>query len=182
VDGRAPRARGRAGGAARCAGVVRAVEIVERVLADRGAPVYVRKQIVHNSHVVAELERRGAVFVDDVEEVPAGATVIFSAHGVSPAVRAAAAARRPEVIDATCPLVQRARARRSRARRVPHADDARGGRDVGRDRQPAPPLPQGRGAGLRRHLLRAIDGLGGATVSERTTAVEDVHFKLPRGL
>ena len=72
---------------ASCAGVDRAVEIVERVLADRGAPVYVRKQIVHNAHVVAELESRGAVFVEELDEVPAGATAIFSAHGVSPAVR-----------------------------------------------------------------------------------------------
>jgi 4-hydroxy-3-methylbut-2-enyl diphosphate reductase len=70
-----------------------------------GAPVYVRKQIVHNRHVVDELEQRGAVFVDSVEEVPEGATVVFSAHGVSPAVRAAADARRLETIDATCPLV-----------------------------------------------------------------------------
>ncbi len=96
---------------ASCAGVVRAVEIVERVLAERGGgPVYVRKQIVHNSHVVAELERQGAVFVDEVEQVPEGATVIFSAHGVSPAVRAAAQARGLDVIDATCPLVSKVHA------------------------------------------------------------------------
>jgi 4-hydroxy-3-methylbut-2-enyl diphosphate reductase len=95
---------------ASCAGVVRAVEIVERVLADRGAPVYVRKQIVHNTHVVADLEGRGAVFVDEVDEVPDGATVIFSAHGVSPAVRAQAGARELDVIDATCPLVAKVHA------------------------------------------------------------------------
>jgi 4-hydroxy-3-methylbut-2-enyl diphosphate reductase len=95
---------------ASCAGVVRAVEIVERVLAERGAPVYVRKQIVHNSHVVGELERRGAVFVDEVDEVPEGATMVFSAHGVSPAVRAEATARRLDVIDATCPLVAKVHA------------------------------------------------------------------------
>jgi 4-hydroxy-3-methylbut-2-enyl diphosphate reductase len=95
---------------ASCAGVVRAVEIVERVLAERGAPVYVRKQIVHNAHVVGELERRGAVFVDEVDDVPEGATVIFSAHGVSPAVRAQAAARGLDVIDATCPLVAKVHA------------------------------------------------------------------------
>jgi 4-hydroxy-3-methylbut-2-enyl diphosphate reductase len=95
---------------ASCAGVVRAVEIVERVLADRGAPVYVRKQIVHNAHVVGELESRGAVFVDEVEDVPEGATVIFSAHGVSPAVRAQASARGLDVIDATCPLVAKVHA------------------------------------------------------------------------
>src|SRR5206468_9560000 len=70
-----------------CAGVERAIEIVELALAQRDAPVYVRKQIVHNEHVVADLERRGAVFVEELDEVPSGATVVFSAHGVSPAVR-----------------------------------------------------------------------------------------------
>jgi 4-hydroxy-3-methylbut-2-en-1-yl diphosphate reductase len=95
---------------ASCAGVDRAVEIVERALADRGAPVYVRKQIVHNAHVVAQLERRGAIFVDDVDEVPRGATVVFSAHGVSPAVRTQAAERDLDVIDATCPLVAKVHA------------------------------------------------------------------------
>jgi 4-hydroxy-3-methylbut-2-enyl diphosphate reductase len=103
---------------ASCAGVERAVEIVERVLRDRGAPVYVRKQIVHNAHVIADLERRGAVFVDEIDDVPEGATVIFSAHGVSPAVRARATERGLEVIDATCPLVAKvhAEARRFSAR------------------------------------------------------------------
>jgi 4-hydroxy-3-methylbut-2-en-1-yl diphosphate reductase len=88
-----------------CAGVERAVDTVERSLRLYGAPVYVRKQIVHNSHVVRELEERGAVFVDSVEDVPTGATVVFSAHGVAPAVRRAAADRRLTTIDATCPLV-----------------------------------------------------------------------------
>ncbi len=95
---------------ASCAGVVRAIEVVQRALEDRGAPIYVRKQIVHNAHVVADLERRGAVFVDEIDEVPEGATVIFSAHGVSPAVRAAAARRHLDVIDATCPLVSKVHA------------------------------------------------------------------------
>ncbi len=95
---------------ASCAGVVRAVEIVERALEDRGAPIYVRKQIVHNAHVVADLERRGAIFVEELDEVPPGATVIFSAHGVAPAVRAAAANRGLDVIDATCPLVAKVHA------------------------------------------------------------------------
>jgi 4-hydroxy-3-methylbut-2-enyl diphosphate reductase len=85
--------------------VERAIEIVERALEQHGAPVYVRKQIVHNAHVVAELESRGAIFVEEIEEVPEGATVVFSAHGVSPAVRAHASARGMNVIDATCPLV-----------------------------------------------------------------------------
>jgi 4-hydroxy-3-methylbut-2-en-1-yl diphosphate reductase len=88
-----------------CAGVERAIDIVELALKQRGAPVYVRKQIVHNDHVVAELERRGAVFVDELDEVPVGATAVFSAHGVSPAVRRQAAERELQVIDATCPLV-----------------------------------------------------------------------------
>jgi 4-hydroxy-3-methylbut-2-enyl diphosphate reductase len=88
-----------------CAGVERAIEIVERALDRYGPPVYVRKQIVHNVHVVRDLERRGAVFVESAEEVPEGATVVFSAHGVSPEVRSQAGARHLHVIDATCPLV-----------------------------------------------------------------------------
>jgi len=90
-----------------CAGVERAVETVRRALAHYGAPVYVRKQIVHNSHVVRELADDGAVFVDSVHEIPEGAPVVFSAHGVSPAVRAAADSRRLGAIDATCPLVMK---------------------------------------------------------------------------
>ena len=95
---------------ASCAGVERAVDVVERALEHRGAPVYVRKQIVHNAHVVASLEDRGAVFVEEVDEVPPGATVIFSAHGVSPEVRARAAERGLDVVDATCPLVSKVHA------------------------------------------------------------------------
>jgi 4-hydroxy-3-methylbut-2-enyl diphosphate reductase len=90
---------------ASCAGVERAIDVVERVLDIYGPPVYMRKQIVHNRHVVAELERRGAICVEELDEVPDGATVVFSAHGVSPAVRAQAAAKALRVIDATCPLV-----------------------------------------------------------------------------
>ncbi len=88
-----------------CAGVDRAVVTVEKALDLYGPPVYVRKQIVHNKHVVEDLEQRGAVFVEELEEVPEGATVVFSAHGVSPAVHAEAATRRLKTIDATCPLV-----------------------------------------------------------------------------
>src|SRR4051794_20008046 len=88
-----------------CAGVDRAVITVEKALDLYGAPVYVRKQIVHNKHVVANLESRGAVFVEELSEVPPGATVVFSAHGVSPAVHAEAADRGLKTIDATCPLV-----------------------------------------------------------------------------
>ena len=88
-----------------CAGVDRAVVAVEKALEHYGAPVYVRKEIVHNRHVVETLAARGAVFVDETDEVPEGARVVFSAHGVSPAVRAAAEARSLRTIDATCPLV-----------------------------------------------------------------------------
>ncbi|HXY73204.1 MAG TPA: 4-hydroxy-3-methylbut-2-enyl diphosphate reductase, partial [Actinomycetota bacterium] len=88
-----------------CAGVERAIQIVERALDRFGPPVYVRKQIVHNVHVVQDLERRGAVFVDEIEDVPEGAVTVFSAHGVSPQVRAEAEGRELKVIDATCPLV-----------------------------------------------------------------------------
>jgi 4-hydroxy-3-methylbut-2-enyl diphosphate reductase len=88
-----------------CAGVDRAVQIVERALDTLGAPVYVRKEIVHNRHVVTELQKRGAVFVDSESEIPEGAVCVFSAHGVSPEVRRNAEARDLHVIDATCPLV-----------------------------------------------------------------------------
>jgi 4-hydroxy-3-methylbut-2-enyl diphosphate reductase len=88
-----------------CAGVDRAVQTVERALEQHGAPVYVRKQIVHNKHVVEDLLARGAIFVEDVEEVPEGALTVFSAHGVSPKVRSDAQARHLQTIDATCPLV-----------------------------------------------------------------------------
>ncbi len=88
-----------------CAGVDRAVVTVEKALERYGAPVYVRKQIVHNKHVVQDLEQRGAVFVEELTDVPDGALVVFSAHGVSPAVHAEAARRALRSIDATCPLV-----------------------------------------------------------------------------
>jgi 4-hydroxy-3-methylbut-2-enyl diphosphate reductase len=88
-----------------CAGVDRAVITVEKALELYGAPVYVRKQIVHNRHVVEDLEKRGAIFVDETEEVPEGALVVFSAHGVAPTVHEEAAERNLRTIDATCPLV-----------------------------------------------------------------------------
>jgi len=88
-----------------CAGVDRAVEAVEQALDQYGAPVYVRKEIVHNKHVVETLRERGAIFVDEASEVPEGAHVVFSAHGVSPAVRDEAKGRNLQTIDATCPLV-----------------------------------------------------------------------------
>ncbi len=88
-----------------CAGVVRAIDIVQIALDTFGAPIYVRKEIVHNSHVVNDLAKKGAIFVNELDEVPEGARVIYSAHGVSPAVRERAKERGLKVIDATCPLV-----------------------------------------------------------------------------
>ncbi len=88
-----------------CAGVDRAIEIVERALAKFGAPIYVRHEIVHNTFVVNDLKAKGAIFIEELEDVPAGATLIFSAHGVSKAVQADAQARGFHVFDATCPLV-----------------------------------------------------------------------------
>jgi 4-hydroxy-3-methylbut-2-enyl diphosphate reductase len=90
-----------------CAGVVRAIDIVERAIELYGAPVYVRHEIVHNGHVVETLKNKGAVFVDEVSEIPEGATTIFSAHGVGRQVESDAAARGLDVIDATCPLVRK---------------------------------------------------------------------------
>lgn len=90
-----------------CAGVVRAIEIVERALRTYGAPVYVRHEIVHNRHVVDRLRQQGAIFVDDVAAIPEGAITVFSAHGVASKVESDAAARALDVIDATCPLVQK---------------------------------------------------------------------------
>src|SRR5437879_11580110 len=88
-----------------CAGVVRAIDVVKIALDLYGPPVYVRKEIVHNKHVVDELRQAGAIFVEELEEVPTGARAIFSAHGVSPEVRRQAKARQLQLIDATCPLV-----------------------------------------------------------------------------
>ena len=102
-----------------CAGVERAVDTVEHALRLYGAPIYVRKQIVHNLHVVRTLEAKGAIFVDETEEVPEGAIVVFSAHGVAPEVHEQAASRRLRTIDATCPLVTKVH---SEARRFAAAD------------------------------------------------------------
>jgi 4-hydroxy-3-methylbut-2-enyl diphosphate reductase len=104
-----------------CAGVERAIEIVERALDRFGPPVYVRKQIVHNLHVVGDLERRGAVFVEELDEVPPGAVTVFSAHGVAPAVHDAARERELRVIDATCPLVSKVHAEARRFASRGHA-------------------------------------------------------------
>src|SRR5262245_40504719 len=88
-----------------CAGVERAIEVVDLALELYPSPIYVRKEIVHNKHVIESFAAKGVIFVDELDEVPEGATVIFSAHGASPAVRSQAEAKRLHVIDATCPLV-----------------------------------------------------------------------------
>ncbi|MGC9163114.1 MAG: 4-hydroxy-3-methylbut-2-enyl diphosphate reductase [Thiomonas sp.] len=100
-----------------CAGVDRAITIVEQALARFGAPIYVRHEIVHNTYVVNDLKSKGAVFVDDLEQVPSGATVVFSAHGVSQAVRAQAQALGLQVFDATCPLVTKVHVEVAKLRR-----------------------------------------------------------------
>ncbi|MFM1990290.1 MAG: 4-hydroxy-3-methylbut-2-enyl diphosphate reductase [Pseudomonadota bacterium] len=103
-----------------CAGVDRAIEIVERALAQFGAPIYVRHEIVHNEHVVGDLRAKGAVFVDDLDAVPRGAVLVFSAHGVSRAVRDEATARGLQVYDATCPLVTKVHVEVAKMRREGH--------------------------------------------------------------
>ncbi|MCA3220173.1 MAG: 4-hydroxy-3-methylbut-2-enyl diphosphate reductase [Burkholderiales bacterium] len=103
-----------------CAGVDRAIEIVERALQLKGAPIYVRHEIVHNTHVVADLRAKGAVFVDSLDDVPAGSTVIFSAHGVSKAVEREAAERGLQVFDATCPLVTKVHVEVAKLRATGH--------------------------------------------------------------
>ena len=99
-----------------CAGVDRAIEIVERLLAEHGPPIYVRHEIVHNDHVVRRLERLGAVFVDDEAEIPVGEICVLSAHGVAPAVRESCEKRGLRVVDAVCPLVPRFTRRRAATR------------------------------------------------------------------
>ena len=100
-----------------CAGVDRAIDIVERALELFGAPIYVRHEIVHNTTVVQSLRAKGAVFVDEIDDVPTGATLVFSAHGVSQAVREQAQARGLKVFDATCPLVTKVHVEVARMRR-----------------------------------------------------------------
>src|SRR5918994_805359 len=133
-----------------CAGVDRAVQMVERALETLGAPVYVRKEIVHNRHVVSELEKRGAVFVDSETEIPEGAVCIFSAHGVSPEVRRNAEVRNLQVIDATCPLVTKVHLEAKRF--------ARGGRKI---------------VLVGREVHEEIEGTAGEA-PEATLVIEDV--------
>ena len=101
-----------------CAGVERAIEIVERAIERHGAPIYVRHEVVHNKFVVDDLKNKGAIFVDEIDEVPNGEVVIFSAHGVSQTVRKEADSISATVYDATCPLVTKVHKERSEERRV----------------------------------------------------------------
>lgn len=159
-----------------CAGVERAIEIVERALESRGAPVYVRKQIVHNVSVVDDLASRGAVFVDELDEVPDDATVVFSAHGVSPAVREEAVRRGLDVIDGTCPLVAKvhAEARRFAARGdtvvlVGHA----GHEEVEGTMGEAPGSMVLVETAEEVHALPAADGRGMSYLTQTTLAVDE---------
>jgi 4-hydroxy-3-methylbut-2-enyl diphosphate reductase len=101
-----------------CAGVNRAIEMVERALVLHGAPIYVKHEVVHNEFVVADLRKKGAIFVDSLDDVPAGSILIFSAHGVSQAVRSEAKARGFTVFDATCPLVTKVHTEVARLREL----------------------------------------------------------------
>ena len=128
-----------------CAGVERAIEIVERALALYGAPIYVRHEVVHNKFVVEDLRAKGAVFVEELDGVPAGGTVIFSAHGVSKAVRDEAQARGLRVFDATCPLVTKVHVEVQRQRAA--------GREIVMIGRPRPSRGRGHhGTGCGRHV------------------------------
>jgi 4-hydroxy-3-methylbut-2-enyl diphosphate reductase len=143
-----------------CAGVERAIEIVERALEKYGAPVYVRHEIVHNKYVVDSLRAKGAVFVEELDEIPPGGITVFSAHGVSQKVEDAAALRSLPVIDATCPLVSKVHAEAQR-----YAD---GGRDViliGHDGHPEVEGTMGRVTG-KVHLVATPQDVAGLDVSD----------------
>jgi len=159
-----------------CAGVDRAIEIVERALLQFGAPIYVRHEIVHNAFVVDDLRSRGAIFIDDLDDVPAGNTLVFSAHGVSKAVRAEAEARGLTVFDATCPLVTKVHMEVAKMRRE--------GREIimiGHDGHPEVEGTMGQ-AELGMHLVETLDDVAGlnvfdpdmlAYVSQTTLSVDD---------
>ncbi|HEX5093877.1 MAG TPA: 4-hydroxy-3-methylbut-2-enyl diphosphate reductase [Burkholderiales bacterium] len=161
-----------------CAGVERAIEIVERALTQVGAPIYVRHEIVHNRYVVDDLRAKGAVFVETLDEVPAGATVIFSAHGVSKAVRAEAEQRGLKVFDATCPLVTKVH--------VEVAGMLREGYEVvmiGHRGHPEAEGTMGQ-AGERMHLVETVEDVAGlplasgarvAYVTQTTLSVDDAQ-------
>src|SRR4051812_9557467 len=159
-----------------CAGVDRAIDIVERALEQFGAPIYVRHEIVHNAYVVEDLRNKGAVFVEELDEVPSGNTVIFSAHGVSKAVQAEAEARGLRVFDATCPLVTKVHVEVAKMRR--------GGREIimiGHDGHPEVEGTMGQ-AEEGMHLVETVDDVQRlqvsnpelvAYVSQTTLSVDD---------
>jgi 4-hydroxy-3-methylbut-2-enyl diphosphate reductase len=159
-----------------CAGVDRAIEIVERALAQFGAPIYVRHEIVHNAYVVDDLRSKGAIFIEELEDVPAGNTVVFSAHGVSKAVQAEAAERGLTVFDATCPLVTKVHVEVAKMRRE--------GREIvmiGHDGHPEVEGTMGQ-AEEGMHLVETVDDVNHlhvknpamlAYVSQTTLSVDD---------
>lgn len=162
-----------------CAGVVRAVEIVESALEMHGAPVHVRHEIVHNAHVVRNLAARGAVFVSDVDDIPTGAVTIFSAHGVSPAVVAAAQERNLRVTDATCPLVRKVHLQ---ARR--YLEQGRAVVLIGHAGHPEVEGTLGQ-VGGQAHLVETVDDVGRlpldatarvAYVTQTTLSVDDTRM------
>ena len=159
-----------------CAGVDRAIEIVERALQQFGAPIYVRHEIVHNAYVVEDLRNKGAIFIEELDDVPAGNTLVFSAHGVSRAVRAEAAARGLTIFDATCPLVTKVHIEVAKMRKL--------GCEVvmiGHDGHPEVEGTMGQAdAGM--HLVETVDDVAGlqvgnpdqlAYVSQTTLSVDD---------
>jgi 4-hydroxy-3-methylbut-2-enyl diphosphate reductase len=161
-----------------CAGVERAIEIVERALAAYGPPVYVRKQIVHNVHVVKDLEDRGAVFVDEVTDVPTGALAVFSAHGVSPQVREQAASRELRIIDATCPLVTKVHTEARRFARNGYTTiliGHEGHEEVEGTTGEAPSSTRLIGTADEVATLRAGDGERFAYLTQTTLAVDEVQ-------
>src|SRR5438309_1330299 len=169
-----------------CAGVDRAVQTVERALELYGAPVYVRKEIVHNKHVVEQLRDRGAVFVDQETEVPEGATVVFSAHGVAPSVHENAAERGLQTIDATCPLVTKVHVEAKKfaldgytSDLIDHEGEVRdewleGMRVVGITSGASAPED------LVQRLVAWFRDLGTEDISELEVVQEDVRFMLPK--
>ena len=166
-----------------CAGVDRAIEIVERALELYGAPIYVRHEVVHNRYVVSNLKEKGAVFVEELEEIPDDSTVIFSAHGVARVVQTAAASRELRVLDATCPLVTKV-----------HTEVSRYGREgrtvilVGHAGHPEVEGTMGQATGMV-HLVESVediedlsipDGTPLAYVTQTTLSVEDTATILKR--
>ncbi len=162
-----------------CAGVDRAIEIVERALKTHGAPIYVRHEIVHNDHVVADLRSKGAIFVDELDQIPDDATVIFSAHGVSRSVREAARARGLRIFDATCPLVTKVHVEVAKMR-----DQGREVVMIGHAGHPEVEGTMGQSDGGI-HLVETVedverlalpDGVALAYVSQTTLSVDDCRM------